>query len=553
MRKLVLMCVVACFMAGACGRGEYKDMLDKAEAVMSSRPDSSIMLLETWDDASVEFSDKLKARYALLYSIALDKNYIDLTSDSIISPAVSYYECHGSIEDKLRMKYYLGRIRYNAGNYTNAIIHYEEAADLVAKTDNDLMAGLIYQNMMHCHSNIFNYKEALKYATLAYDSFVCAGESRYVDYVILSLGNLYYSMKNYQEAMEMFAESFRRGDLANDMNLIMRGLDGYSLALKSAESDSCFHVITRIVEYMEDSLQLIPTPRMLACYAVCNAEHNNFYKAQNLMQMTNDFMHVSAEDSLHIRFAEYHIHRMSGDYKSALDILETMFFNQDNNSREALNQSVLSAQRDYYEQNYLFHQYKTNVWRAVMIVSSLLFVLFILLVSYSSYVNLRQRDAVIKTTVSHIEELQKAYKNSLEHASEFTSRINALYSTRYNYMNAICEEYYSHSETARNRHVLQIVDEMVSKLSEDSEYDTLRDIINHYYNGIIMRVENELPTMKHDDMRLLCYLIANFSSVSICLFLGISIDNVYTRKRRLKSKIASLNEPLRGDLLAFLA
>ena len=76
---------------------------------------------------------------------------------------------------------------------------------------------------------------------------------------------------------------------------------------------------------------------------------------------------------------------------------------------------------------------------------------------------------------------------------------------------------------------------------------------NHYYNGIIMRVENELPTMKHDDMRLLCYLIANFSSVSICLFLGISIDNVYTRKRRLKSKIASLNEPLRGDLLAFLA
>ena len=138
------MCVVACFVAGGCVRVEYKDMLDKAEAVMSSRPDSSIMLLDECADARVGFSDKLKARYALLYSIALDKNYIHLTSDSIISPAVTYYECHGSIEDKLLMKYYLGRIRYNAGNYSNAIVLFEEAAELVAKTDNDLMAGLIY-------------------------------------------------------------------------------------------------------------------------------------------------------------------------------------------------------------------------------------------------------------------------------------------------------------------------------------------------------------------------------------------------------------------------
>ena len=165
---------------------------------------------------------------------------------------------------------------------------------------------------------------------------------------------------------------------------------------------------------------------------------------------------------------------------------------------------------------------------------------------------MRQRDTVIRRTVSQMEDVQKAYKSSLEQANEFTSRINALYSTRYKYMNAICEEYYSHSETARHRHVLQAVDKMVSKLSEDSEYDTLRDIVNHYYDGIMTRVENELPTIKHDDKRLLCYLLANFSSVSISLFLGISVDNVYTRKRRLKSKISSISESLREDLAALL-
>lgn len=552
MRKLVLMCVVACFMAGACGRGEYQDMLDKAEAVMSSRPDSSIMLLETWADASVEFSDKLKARYALLYSIALDKNYIDLTSDSIISPAVTYYECHGSIEDKLLMKYYLGRIRYNAGNYSNAIVLFEEAAELVAKTDNDLMAGLIYRSMMLCHAMIYNYQESIRYGEFAYNAFVRAGESKYAEYMVLSLANMYYSKKDYTEAKKMFADSFRMGKEIDDLNLVMRSLEGYALALKSERTDERLQIMTKIVEYIEDSLNLIPSPRLLASFAVCKVEHNNIAEAEALINRLKTYKTTSDDDSLYIHFADYQIDKISGDYESAVCILEQLFFSQDENSRDALNQSVLSAQRDYYEQNALFHQYKTRVWRVVVILGLMFFILIILLVCYFAWKNVRQRDVVIRRTVSQMEELQIAYKNSLAHANEFTSRINALYSTRYKYMNDICEEYYSHSETARTRHVLQIVDDMVSKLSEDNEYDTLRDIVNHYYDGILSRVENECPTMKHDDMRLLCYLIANFSSVSISLFLGISVDNVYTRKRRLKARISSFSEPLRGELLGHL-
>lgn len=553
MRKLVLMCVVACFMAGACGRGEYKDMLDKAEAVMSSRPDSSIMLLETWADASVEFSDKLKARYALLYSIALDKNYIDLTYDSIISPAVSYYECHGSIEDKLRTKYYLGRIRYNAGNYSNAIVLFEEAAELVAKTDDNLMAGLIYRNMMHCHSNIFNYQEALKYANLAYDSFVSAGESRYVDYMVLFKGNLYFNMKDFAAAKEMFSDAYNRGKCAQDNNLITRSLEGYVITLNEEQMSENLDVMTQIVRYIETSLNVMPNSRIYASLAICYAEHNKFDNAKEYVNLAKDSQNITVDDSLYVCYADYLIQRKIGDYETALDIIEDLFNRQDVNFRNALNQSVLSAQREYFLQMSLHHQYRTRVWRTFMLVLTLLFVIFIVIITVIASIKLRQRDIVIGRTVSQMEELQKSYKNSLEHANDFTSRINAIYSTRYMYMNAICEEYYSHSETARNRHVLKIVDDMVTKLAEDNEYDTLRDIVDHYYDGIMVRVENECPTMKHDDMRLLCYLIANFSSVSISLFLGISIDNVYTRKRRLKAKIGSLSEPLRGDLLVLLS
>lgn len=552
MRILILICAVICLVANSCGRMEYQSVLDHAESLLNSKPDSAFVLLEKCSGNKFNSSDKLNARYALLYSMALDKNYIDLTSDSVIAPAVKYYERHGSIEDKLRMKYYLGRIRYNAGNYSNAIVLFEEAAELVAKIDNSLMAGLIYRNMMSCHAMIYNYPESIRYGKLAYDAFICAGENRYVDYMLLSLGNMYYSMKDYMEAKKMFATSFRMGKETEDLNLVMRSLEGYALALKSEKTEERLQLMTQIVEYIEDSLQFVPSPRILAGYAVCNVEHNNITKAKALMNKAKGYKTVPADDSLYVRFAEYQINKLSGDFESAVDILEELFLYQDTNSREALNQSVLSAQRDYFEQNFLFHQYKTNVWRAVVILCIISFILIIILVCYLAWFNLRRQDDVIRRTVSQMEELQRAYKNSLEYANEFTSRINALYSTRYNYMNAICEEYYSHSETARKRHVLQIVDEMVNKLSEDNEYDTLRDIVNHYHDGIITRVENEFPEMKHDDRRLLCYLIADFSSVSISLFLGISVDNVYTRKRRLKSKISSLSEPLREDLMALL-
>ena len=60
------------------------DVLNRAEVLMNDHPDSSLNLLRTlsFDDFQKE-SDR--ARYALLHSQALDKNYIDVTNDSLIS------------------------------------------------------------------------------------------------------------------------------------------------------------------------------------------------------------------------------------------------------------------------------------------------------------------------------------------------------------------------------------------------------------------------------------------------------------------------------------
>ena len=84
----------------ACGdKKAVTDVLNRAEAVMNEHPDSALNLLRTltFDDFRKE---KNRARYALLHSQALDRNYIDTTRDSLVSVAVEYYKDGNDVRSK---------------------------------------------------------------------------------------------------------------------------------------------------------------------------------------------------------------------------------------------------------------------------------------------------------------------------------------------------------------------------------------------------------------------------------------------------------------------
>ena len=69
-------------------------LLDDAEAHLEMHPDSAFVALDSIDRRELN-SPELRARHALLYSIALEKCGIRMTSDSIINIAVDYYTDKG--------------------------------------------------------------------------------------------------------------------------------------------------------------------------------------------------------------------------------------------------------------------------------------------------------------------------------------------------------------------------------------------------------------------------------------------------------------------------
>jgi tetratricopeptide (TPR) repeat protein len=65
----------------------------------------------------------------LLYSAALDKNRIDICSDSIIHPAIAYYIRKGSDRERSMTYYYTGRICENAHDSEKAMQALQRCTD----------------------------------------------------------------------------------------------------------------------------------------------------------------------------------------------------------------------------------------------------------------------------------------------------------------------------------------------------------------------------------------------------------------------------------------
>lgn len=107
---ILSLCVGSCIHHNDAGR-----LLDNAEAHLDVYPDSAFVALDSLDRRQLN-TPELRARHALLYSIALEKCGISIMNDSIINIAVNYYSNKGDKEAADKALQWREKILENAGN-----------------------------------------------------------------------------------------------------------------------------------------------------------------------------------------------------------------------------------------------------------------------------------------------------------------------------------------------------------------------------------------------------------------------------------------------------
>ncbi|MCD8273374.1 MAG: hypothetical protein LUC96_00070 [Alistipes sp.] len=131
------------FLFTSCRHEQIVQELSEADSCMQLAPNRALAILDSIDYHLIS-SEAERARYALLYTKALDKNFLYLESDSLIRCAVSYYTRHGKSEDLAWAYYYLAKILANTGTYDRALQSLIQAEETFDSTKDCYLKGMVY-------------------------------------------------------------------------------------------------------------------------------------------------------------------------------------------------------------------------------------------------------------------------------------------------------------------------------------------------------------------------------------------------------------------------
>ena len=266
-------------MAVGCNRRSDVDKkMDLADRLMTSKPDSALAVLEGIPASDIN-GKETSARYALLKSMALDKNYIDTTKFDILQPAIDYYIEHGTPDEQLRTYYYQGRIYQNRGDNDAAMQSFMRGKEYHNVISDTMTMANLLAAQATIHYSIYKFEELIKNN--------------------LEAANLYKAI----------------GRFDYEMSCLVNALDGSLLTNDKALADSIMSIIQNRVATNPD-LDYLITPYKLS-YALKFGHKEDVVNVLNLYESTDSLDDI---DKLDVAEAYYKI----GDATNAKRILASI-------------------------------------------------------------------------------------------------------------------------------------------------------------------------------------------------------------------------------------
>lgn len=410
-RFLFVLCSITLFVGCLSPNKETTAILDKAEQCIEHHPDSSLQMLNTLQLSSLS-THKGRARYALLKSMAMDKNYIDATSDSLTSIALAYYKKHGTPDDKLKAYYYNGRICRNNKDYEGAMANYLNAEKYVKDCKDYVSVGRLYNAKTVIYKEIFNLDMAIKPTEMSGLYYLKGGDTvRY----ITSLNNMtaiYLTLNKYDSVGVCFS---RIEDLEKYMTI--RQKNSYYINLinyKIAKSDSTLtHIVEEYINCFTDKSKI--SWRVVADAYLKMGKAEMAYLA---LKNADGFNNAQNSEGVY-HYTAYEVYRTLGDYRSALDHLEKY---QSMSSSKDLN--ILRSDTKFLEERYYAQKKELeHKYYIVILLMGVIMFMMLLVISVRYYRDLNNRRML---KLQEMEEQKNVLSNQYEKALSEQRKLRSL-------------------------------------------------------------------------------------------------------------------------------
>lgn len=235
--KLSLILTLVC--AIGCDRNLSK--LDEISLILDKEPELAIERLNNIRHHLTSQSEK--ARYSLLMSMAMDRAYIDYTSDSLTSVALEYYLKYGSADEKLKAYYFHALVFGNSGERETEMEYLVRAEHQVPKARDHISIGRLYAACSAIYYTMIDNRKSLEYAKKALEQYKLAQDGdrilraelrlsdcfnradepdsvkKYLNLIGEKLNTLNTDLKlEYYESLLVYDRYYCKDDITSDLN-----------------------------------------------------------------------------------------------------------------------------------------------------------------------------------------------------------------------------------------------------------------------------------------------------------------------------------------------
>lgn len=567
MKRLLFAISILWVLAGCTTDNSIDLAFDHAHELMLSHPDSSLLIIQNINRGKIT-TKKNKARYSLLYSQALDKNWIDVDNDSLIRYAVDYYKKRGNDTDRANAYYYQGIVYYYQGDVDKAMNSLVMACIYADKTDDHSIIGLIYNTIGNLYYEQCSFEEAKRMYSVAIDAFSKIGNKKNVLYALHSKGLSHVYLNEHQEASENLQSALQHAVELEDINTlldIVSSLGGLQAKMRDGSVLNQINKEYLFQTYKRYTNNIIPDDH-LPTIGYFYLQEKKIDSARFYFKKYLDIHPTISETNRGIFAVLSTLEQRTGNYKKALEYESLFSFYTD--SINLANKNILiqnlekKFKTEYLQKSYDTLQAKRKYEIIAFVLAITMIIIFIgaLLVIYRRTIVERNRQIAenenyIKEVQTYYLVLQEKYDNLLtnakEHDNEKLQALLGILDNRIQSLRSVLDmaSKYENDTTLFFRKFKEHV-----RVASGNNIELAKDVIsiaNLSCFGIVNHLKELYPTLTERELCYCGFICLGFSPDSIrVLYNHTNAYSIYTMRSKIRSKMGITNSTL--NLEAFI-
>ncbi|MCC8117966.1 MAG: hypothetical protein LIP09_04340 [Bacteroidales bacterium] len=346
LKKILPLLFAAAMMLAGCARHSAEwQRLGVADAVMEERPDSALAILNAIDPAALA-SPEENARYALLLTQAMSKNYYPISNDSLINIALNYYQEKDNLLEKAKTLFYVGEIAFYLGDNKRAIQFALMSNQIAKNLKNYLWMARAKELMGDIFSKSYNQEEWANAAYGAAKLYEKAGKKRNHDFLMVDYATAISNIGEINRGLYLMDSILQ----ASKKETMDSSLQAYCLRSmfpllinqkRELEAISCFSKLKEYGDYYS------PTPKEYAIVAKAFLTENLDDKAYQMLSYA-DSLDLSETELAVLNFTKAEYYCKNLDYLKAFLCEREALESQNKIVLEVLRQSLSSVEKDFY-------------------------------------------------------------------------------------------------------------------------------------------------------------------------------------------------------------